>query len=207
MLTEFVKYASSLFLPGCLATTPCSSGSDYSTSSSSSLSSIQSLDRTRPELIADLASRGAYNSRKAVKATSKVKGLMHVLWERELIDGKILPYYTTFTGRQETDVLSTLMQVWDTSCQCVLASWKTELGVICHEVIFTSKCHAEIACREAGSCIYVLLPVSKENTQWNLSPKEKWKGQGEVLDHSCLSEERNFSRQAPQYIWLTKGVA
>ena len=61
----------------------------------------------------------------------------------------------------------------------------TKLGVSGLEDIFSPKFHAEIACREAGSCINVCCHLCQRGipSKRNLSLKEKWRGKGEALDN------------------------
>ena len=95
---------------------------------------------------------------------------MQVFWRRGLIDGKTLPYYdnTVNLGQDAHEIVnldSSLRHIMSKCSTDILKASKgmmstftgTKLEVSCLEVImFTPKCpHAEIACRDTGSCTYV----------------------------------------------------
>ena len=94
---------------------------------------------------------------------------------------------------------SAMIQIWETSCQCVMTSRKRTKECWAHwlrpslggvsrlEFMLTPSFHAEFgSCRESGSWIYgAVWCLCQRGTpsKRNMSLKEKWRGQGEVLDH------------------------
>ena len=83
---------------------------------------------------------------------------MKLLWGRELIDGKTLPYCTTLSGWQDAlEIFSHYSSLRHIMSMCRTDLSKenkgmiktlagTKLGVSCLENMFTLRCHAEIGC-------------------------------------------------------------